>query len=327
MKKEEKIITDAIGNLQNITQIKGINNKLSDVNIYDADINICGIKFAAEVKKNVTKSNYLRVLETLRHIKSSTKMPVLLIGDYISPTILPELRKEGFSVLDSSGNCQISNGNLYIHVQGQKQYIAKESMDKAFNETGVKLIFYFLLEKGNISKPYRTIHDETGLSLGTIKNVIEELKMRRFVIMSSGNRVIINRKNLIDQWQETYNKVLKPKLFISKMKFVNDEAKREWQTIKLPIKMCWGGENGANAIDGYLQPEIFTIYSDTDTRELLKTKKIIPANDGEILVYRKFWKQETDNQIAPKILIYADLMGSGNSRCLEAALRLIENGL
>ena len=30
-----------------------------------------------------------------------------------------------------------------------------------------------------------------------------------------------------------------------------------------------------------------------------------------------------DDQIAPKILIYADLMGTANSRCLEAAQRIL----
>ena len=44
-------------------------------------------------------------------------------------------------------------------------------------------------------------------------------------------------------------------------------------------------------------------------------------------LYQKFWKDNTDEKTAPKILIYADLMGSGNSRCIEAAQRLIENGI
>ena len=39
------------------------------------------------------------------------------------------------------------------------------------------------------------------------------------------------------------------------------------------------------------------------------------------------WKWETENHLAPLILIYADLMGSNNSRCLEAANRLMEYGL
>jgi hypothetical protein len=46
-----------------------------------------------------------------------------------------------------------------------------------------------------------------------------------------------------------------------------------------------------------------------------------------VRVYQKFWKSYENEKVAPKILIYADLMGSGNSRCIEAAQRLIENGI
>ena len=327
MKDEKTIIANALENIQKITLIQNVNNEWANSSLYDADVSIDGIQFAVEIKKNVTKANYLRILEHLRHIKFSTSKPVLLIGDYVSPTVFHELRKDGFNVLDSSGNCQISEGNLYIYVKGQKQTVANESLDKAFNETGVKLIFYILLDKDNISKSYRMIHTETNLSLGTIKNVVEDLNVRKFVAVASGKRIIMNRKSLINQWQEAYNKVLKPKLFVGKMKFVNNESKRQWNTINLPTDMFWGGESGANALDGYLQPELFTIYSDTSMRDLLKTGRVVPANDGEIFIYRKFWKQNIDNQIAPKLLIYADLMGSGNSRCLEAAQKLIENGI
>ena len=34
-----------------------------------------------------------------------------------------------------------------------------------------------------------------------------------------------------------------------------------------------------------------------------------------------------DDRTVPAILIYADLMGSGNSRCLEAAQRILRNEL
>ena len=59
----------------------------------------------------------------------------------------------------------------------------------------------------------------------------------------------------------------------------------------------------------------------------MMTKKVKCQEKGRIKLYQKFWKDNTDEKTAPKILIYADLMGSGNSRCIEAAQRLIENGI
>ena len=91
--------------------------------------------------------------------------------------------------------------------------------------------------------------------------------------------------------------------------------------------MCWGGEGGAFLIDRYLVPELFDIYTETPSVKLMMTKKVKFQEKGRIRLYQKFWKGIIDEKTAPKILIYADLMGSGNSRCIEAAQRLIENGI
>ena len=80
-------------------------------------------------------------------------------------------------------------------------------------------------------------------------------------------------------------------------------------------------------IDRYLMPELFDIYTETPSVKLMMTKKVKFQEKGRIKLYQKFWKDNTEEKTAPKILIYADLMGSGNSRCIEAAQRLIENGI
>ena len=53
----------------------------------------------------------------------------------------------------------------------------------------------------------------------------------------------------------------------------------------------------------------------------------MPDPQGEIKIYKKFWIGESDERLAPALVIYADLMGTGDSRCREAALRIKENGI
>ena len=45
--------------------------------------------------------------------------------------------------------------------------------------------------------------------------------------------------------------------------------------------------------------------------------------EGDVSVYQKFWKGNT----MPLILIYADLIGSEDSRCIEAANKLLNDEL
>ena len=99
---------------------------------------------------------------------------------------------EGFNVLDSAGNCYINIRPLYIFITGQKRTKPKETMKKVFNDSALKLIFYFLLDKSNIGKPYRKIVEETGFSSGTVKNVIEEMTLQHHIIKTSKGRVLMD---------------------------------------------------------------------------------------------------------------------------------------
>lgn len=229
--------------------------------------------------------------------------------------------------MDFAGNCLISAGGIYVNIQGKKANVPIPTNDKTFNEAGIKLVYYFLSDKENISKSYRAIAQETKLSLGTITNVINELIANKFVSSSGKKRIVINRDELIEQWQQAYNRVLKPRLLIGKMKFISREAAMNWREIALPYNTIWGGESGANIIDDYLQPEIFTIYTDKTISALLATRSMAPASDGHINVYKKFWTIKDSSITAARLIIYADLMGSGNSRCLEAAQRIKQYGL
>ena len=327
MVEEEEIINDVVYNLKRLTNLESINAKAVKRQKYDYNLTVNGVTFACEVKKRVTKANYNLIVQRMRNLKEQTDKPLMLVAYHFAPELFERLPEEGISVVESNGNCNIVAAPMFIRISGQKTTQPKEDKGKAFNEAGLKVIFYLLLNETNINKTYRVIHEETGLSLGTIKNVIEELGRGQFVLTAGKGRFLKNRKELLDVWQTHYNQNLKPKLLLKEMEFVDTNCRRDWEKIILPTGMCWGGEGGAFLIDHYLAPELFDIYTETPSVKLMMTKKVKFQEKGRIRLYQKFWKGNLDGKTAPKILIYADLMGSGNSRCIEAAQRLIENGI
>jgi hypothetical protein len=111
------------------------------------------------------------------------------------------------------------------------------------------------------------------------------------------------------------------------MTFRNNEKRDKWLAMVLPEGMYWGGESGVNMIDTYLYPGTFDIYSEVPAKMLISTGFVVPKEEGEIKIYQKFWLDKPENAIVPTLLIYADLMGSGNSRCLEAAQKIYEHEL
>lgn len=325
MISERELFQEAVKNLTNLTRRDDITIKVSRNQQYDTDINIGDVELTGEVKSYVNNANFNQMLLRLQEIGHTNKKPVLLIVGSISPQNLMKLAEEGINVLDYAGNCYINIPPLYIFITGQKLTKPKETVKKVYNDSALKLIFYFLLDKSNIGKPYRKIVEETGYSIGTVKNVIEEMTLQHHIIKTPKGRVLMNWRKLLDDWQVAYNQTLKPKLFIKKMTLANPERFKIWKNTKLPPNACWGGESGANLTDGYLTPEILTIYTEGDSGELIRTSKILPSSEGEILVYKKFWTGFDENNIAPLILIYADLMGTANSRCLEAAQRILND--
>lgn len=81
----------------------------------------------------------------------------------------------------------------------------------------------------------------------------------------------------------------------------------------------------ARIIQASTLPGAYEIYSSVPAASLITTGKV-SNTPGEIKVYSKFWKED-DSRTAPLLIIYADLMGSGDGRCIEAAQRLKENGI
>ena len=323
MVSERELFLDAEKTLINLTRRDDITIRPSNNRRYDTDISIGDVKLVGEVKSYVNNANFNQMLFRLQEIRQTSKLPIMLIVGDISPQNLMKFAEEGFNVLDHAGNCYINIPPLYILITGQKLVKPKETVKKVFNDSAIKLIFYFLLDKSNIAKPYRKIVEETGFSIGTVKNVIEKMTLRHHIIKTSKGRVLMDWRKLLDDWQVAYNQTLKPKLFLKKMSLVKPERIKNWKDTKLPQDACWGGESGANLTDGYLIPEIHTIYTGGDSNEIIRTSRILPSSEGEILVYKKFWTGIEENHIAPKILIYADLMGTANSRCLDAAKRIM----
>ncbi len=294
----------------------------------DAVLQIMNIVFLCEIKNVVTTTNVSNIKKELETLYASKNQPVLLIAKYISPSVVDDLATNNISTLDCVGNCQImyrkGDTNVFCLTNKGEKNTYKERNNSPFKAAGLKVIFYLLQDAQNVNKPYRDIQNATGVSLGAIKNTINALVEKNFILITNKKRTLKNKNVLFNLWTENYNEVLKPKLLLTRMAFRTQELRSKWASMNLPNGMYWGGECGANKIDAYHKPGAFEIYTEVPAAHLMKTGFVKQDENGEIKIYQKFWKDETDKHIAPPILIYTDLMGSGNSRCREMAERILE---
>lgn len=294
----------------------------------DAVVRLLGRDFACIVVQNVTSATFQNVKHRLP-IENEAVSP-LLIANRISPSLFHSMEREGINVIDGAGNCSITyqkKGNIVFKLvnKGMKNTAGERRVISPFQEAGIKLIFYLLQKDDNVDKPYRALHEETGVSLGTIKNVLNELSLRNFLLVTTQKRILKNKRKLLDLWSENYVRTLKPKLLLDRFRFISPQEQSRWKEIQLPQGMVWGGEPAASNMTAVLEPGEFEIYTSLLPSHLLKTGKFVPDANGNVFVYKTFWRQ-TNNLISP-ILVYADLMGTEDSRCIETANILLHEKL
>lgn len=327
MNKEKELIDIACSNLTRTMGNCDIQSRISDSINLEYIISIAGIDFGVIVKSTLSNANLLSAIRQANSITEATKLPILFVLGYVAPSATQTLIENGLNYIDYSGNCKISQGLLCINVSGNKNNYQEQNKRRTMSEAEICLVFYFLSNPDMIGKGYRAISAQTGYSLGTIKNTIEDLTASKFVLHTDKGRTIINKDALLTQWVLAYNQVARPKLTLRRMSFRSDEMKKDWKQMKLPSGMVWGGDCGANLTDGYLIPYSYEIYTSEPSTKLMTTGRVLPDDNGEITIYKKFWKDSADTIIANKLIIYADLMNGGDSRQLEAAQRLISNGI
>ena len=91
--------------------------------------------------------------------------------------------------------------------------------------------------------------------------------------------------------------------------------------------VCWGGEVAGAKITGLLQPQAITIYSWGNTGPFILKNKLRKNTSGNIEILEAFWEINGKPKLAPDIVVFADLMTSGNSRNIETAKVLYEKKL
>lgn len=318
--KENELLFTA---LRNLDEALGGGGKVSNPYQDNTRVTILGKEFVCLVRLGITKTSYGIMYSAIQ--RRNDEHPILLIVGDISNELFERAKTDGINVLDAAGNCEIMPPEgPFLSIRGRKNEVRRiQARNLVFRTAGLKVLYYLLLNPSNIRKTFRDIQEQTGVSLGTVKNVIDSLEPN-FSFVSGKTRNLKNGKDLLNLWTEGYNQVLKPGLLLSRMAFVKG-IQQQWQDLQLPEGIVWGGECGAYLIDGYLTPGLFELYTEQPSNVLLKTGKMVPAVDGNILVYQKFWKTPSYG-ISP-VVVYADLMGSGDGRCIEEAQRILDNDL
>lgn len=275
------------------------------------------IDYAVEIKRNLRPA----MLGAVLHQAAGELGNTLLVTDYITPPLADKLREQGIQFIDLAGNAYLNAPPLLVWVKGQRQRelpIAREAKGRAFQATGLQVVFALLCKPEAVNLPYREIAALANVAHGTVGWVMPDLIKLGYVVEINKKRRLVERIELLKQWVDAYTGRLRPKLILGRYDVENLDWTAKIDATKYDLLL--GGEPAARKITGHIRPGTATFYGEKVTPKLLMDYRLRPDRNGNVEILKKFWAfTDSEPGVVPEILIYADLLATGDARCLEIA--------
>lgn len=276
-------------------------------------------QFVVEIKNIITRAILGVTVHQFNRMRLKEKG--MLIAKYVNPIIAEELKKSDVSFIDAVGNAYINKPPLFIYLKGNRPVDNMPDYARTFRPTGLQIIFALLCNPGLENKPYRYIAKKADVALGTVGEMMDDLKKTGYLI-HMGNRLrrLIRKNDLLNRWVTAYPEKLRRKKMIGH--YTADDGEW-WKNAKLiEDNVLWGGEVAAYLMTEHLKPQTITLYTKKPIAKFLLTNKLMENKDGDTEILEIFWNfgpNHLHDNLVPPLLVYTDLMASGDARNIETA--------
>lgn len=289
-------------------------------------------RYIAECKSHADRKSLISHVKTQL---ANLPEPNLLIAPYVSQEIAEYCRETNLQFMDTHGNAYLNAPGMYIYIKGEKKPAGKTTTHRSrgtANPAALRIAFVLLCQPDMAQASYREIAQSAGVSLGAVSGAFDDLK-KRGLMLDAGRtrqRKLLEPKRLVDEWVTNYPFVLHPKLHPRLFSAPDPDW---WRSVTPDtLGAVWGGEVAAERLTNYLKPATQTLYVAPNAmasclKHLVSTYRLRPDPHGQIEILEKFWDLPKDPQspdIAPAILVYADLMMTLEPRNSEAARMIWE---
>lgn len=295
-------------------------------------------EYVVSVKRHLSIATLGVALNGLRELERERGMPALLLADYVSPPLAEKLREQGQAFIDTAGNAFVQQLGILIWVVGRKPVlgVAPAATGRADTPVGLKILFALLCEPALANATHREIAARAGVALGSVPAALQDLQEQGHLAVLGKQRRLQTSRRLLDAWAQAYARRLRPKTLkgLYTTPLFDDWA--HWSL--MPSDGLWGGESAAQLLTQYLRPGILTIYTHRLPPLFMAKQRMSKAPDGaveRVVECREpFWgavgtlrPADSRSDVVPPLLVYADLLATGESRCIETANLLYEQSL
>lgn len=298
------------------------------------------IDVAAQARQYVVEIKRVDRFGAIGQIKNQLDrfpQPGLLIANRITAAIADKCRELNVQFIDAFGNAFLHGPGWFVLVKGQRPPDTAETdlealeVPRGGTPTALRTVFALLCRPGLLNAPYRDIKQAAGVALGAIGWVFFDLNKRGLTTggQKKGDRHILERRRMIEEWVTNYPIKLRPKLNAKRFHAESPDWWRGLDVVRYEAQ--WGGEVAAERLTGHLKPTTVTLYMRPEQlrqnlTRLVVDNKLRAAPDGEIEVLETFWGFEMDGpaDLVPPLLVYADLLATMDPRNFTVGQMILE---
>jgi hypothetical protein len=303
-----------------------------------------------EIEANGKRYRYIAEIKrvdrfvTLGDIKNQHRQhgePLLLVAPRVTTEIAKKCRQLDLQFIDAIGNAYLRGPGLFVLVKGQRPiegedfWLVDQEGKRAGTATNLRVFFALLCKPELLNAPYRDITQAAGVALGTVGWVFYDLNARGYITggKGKGDRVLLERQKLVQEWAINYPIKLRPKLNPRRFRTPAIDWWKEVDITKYGAQ--WGGEVAAKKLTDYLRPHAITIYVHNEQARknlarMVAEQKLRADLQGDIEILDAFWDFKDEKpmpETVQPLLIYTDLLATLDPRNLEAAKIIYERYL
>lgn len=261
----------------------------------------------------------------------------VIVSRFIPAGAALALEESGISYLDAEGRAFLRAPDFLVLLQERRKPLKKveprAATGRAFDPAGLRVVFSLLVDPEQVNAPYRDLAERNGVSPAAVKYALDDLEQKGFLVKRGKGRGM--KRRMVDpaglgrRWAVAYGDRLRPKFVRGRFRLLDPALAKTWKALRLDAgESCWGGEPAAELYTRRLRAEVLTLYSTAPTDALARSLRLLPDPDGPVEVLTRFWRGDVDYvgglPVVPKVLAYADLLASNETRNLEVASFLLD---
>ncbi|HYJ34171.1 MAG TPA: type IV toxin-antitoxin system AbiEi family antitoxin [Candidatus Binatia bacterium] len=265
----------------------------------------------------------------------------ILFANHVGPRLGKELREQRINFVDREGNCHLSIDEGHVaYIEGRKRSSpAWES--HGMGRAGYQVLFALLANPGLTAGTVREIASSSGASKTAASSVLNRLERDGIVV----DRNLLHPDTLLQRWLSGYADRVRPRLLFGRYeskiqdpneldRFLERELSSQGEDSFVDgsktIRWAWGGSAAEHRLLHYYRGTITVIHFDPAPSTAAKRWGLAPARAGAITflgIPGPLAFQGAEPNTVHPLLIYSELLATGEERARDAAARIRERYL